>query len=108
MYSTDYPSSSGSYSGLLRALVWRCLLGLAPAYLRDLCCPPPGTRGRSFLRSMKRGLRFVPFACTATSQVRAFSVVGPSVFHWLFNCSLCKVLPSLKAVLLSRARIGIS
>src|SRR6218665_902866 len=29
------------------AMVWRCILGLAPAYLRDLCCPTSGTRGRS-------------------------------------------------------------
>src|SRR6218665_505885 len=26
------------------AMVWRCILGLAPAYLRDLCCPSPGNR----------------------------------------------------------------
>src|SRR6218665_1884801 len=35
------------------AMVWRCILGLAPAYLRDLCCPTPGTRGRSSLRSSR-------------------------------------------------------
>src|SRR6218665_2414504 len=33
------------------AMVWRCILGLAPAYLRDPCCPTSGTRGRSSLRS---------------------------------------------------------
>ena len=27
-----------------------CLLSLAPAYLRDLCCPTSGTRGRSSVR----------------------------------------------------------
>jgi len=37
------------------ALVWRCLLGLAPAYLGDICCPTPGTRGCSSLCSMERG-----------------------------------------------------
>ena len=26
------------------AMVWRCILGLDPAYLRDLCHPTPGTR----------------------------------------------------------------
>ena len=30
--------------------------------LRDLCCPTPGTRGRSSLRSSEQGLLFVPFA----------------------------------------------
>src|SRR6218665_1877368 len=65
------------------ALVWRCILGLAPVYLRDLCCPTPGTRCRSSLRSLEQGLLFVPFACTSTTQVRAFSVVGPSVWNGL-------------------------
>src|SRR6218665_1647909 len=65
------------------AMVWRCILGLAPAYLRDLCCPIPGTRGRSSLRSSEQGLLFVPFARTSTTQARAFSVVGPSVWNGL-------------------------
>ena len=71
------------------AMVWRCILGLAPAYLRDLCHPTPGTRGCSSLRSSEQGLLFVPFARTSTTQARPFSVVGPSVWnglplsHWL-------------------------
>src|SRR6218665_3544705 len=72
------------------ALVWRCFLGLAPSYLRYLCCPTPGTRGRSSLRSLEQGLLSVPFARTSTTQVRAFSVVGPSVwngFLWRNDCS---------------------
>jgi len=39
----------------LATLVWRCLLGLAPTYLQDLCCPTLSTRGRSSLRSMEWG-----------------------------------------------------
>src|SRR6218665_3369142 len=50
------------------AMIWRCILGFAPAYLRDLCCPTPGTRGRSSLRSSEQGLLFVPFARTSTTQ----------------------------------------
>src|SRR6218665_105848 len=67
------------------AMVWRCILGLAPAYryLRDLCHPTPGTRGCSSLRSSEQGLLFVPFARTSTTQARAFSVVGPSVWNGL-------------------------
>src|SRR6218665_2866522 len=68
-------------------MVWRCILGLVPAYmyLRDLCCPTQGTRGRSSLRSLEQVLFFVPFArtCTSTTQARAFSVVGPSVWNGL-------------------------
>src|SRR6218665_477180 len=41
------------------AMVWRCILGLAPAYLRDLCHPTPGTRGCSSLQSSEQGLLFV-------------------------------------------------
>src|SRR6218665_2327194 len=65
------------------AMVWRCILGLAPAYLQDLCHPTPGTRGCSSLRSSEQGLLFVPFAHTSTTQARAFSVVGPSVWNGL-------------------------
>jgi len=88
------------------ALVWICLLGLAPAYLLDLCCSSPGTRGRSSLRSMeRRGLPFVPFASTSTNQTRAFSVVGPTVWNGLplaqrllpriFNDTFCSSLETV-------------
>src|SRR6218665_544375 len=48
-----------------------------------LCHPTPGTRGCSSLRSSEQGLLFVPFARTSTTQARAFSVVGPSVWNGL-------------------------
>ena len=66
------------------AMVWRCILGLAPAYLRDLCCPTSGTRDRSSLRSSEQGLLFVPFARTSTNQVHAFSM-GPVFGRIIFN-----------------------
>src|SRR6218665_529671 len=83
------------------------------AYLRDLCYPTPGTRGRSSLRSMERGVLFVPIAHTSTRQARAFSVVGPSVWNGLPLA--LRLLPrvhsdvfysSLKTTLFSRARVG--
>src|SRR6218665_1578094 len=95
------------------AMVWRCILGLAPAYLRDLCCPTPGTRGRSSLCSSEQGLLFVPFPHTSTAQARAFSVVGPSVWNGLPLAQ--RLLPrilfhtgysSLKTLLFSRAMVG--
>src|SRR6218665_4069071 len=95
------------------AMVWRCILGLAPAYLRDLCHPNPGTRGCSSLRSSEQGLLFVPFARTSTTQARAFSVVGPSVWNGLplSQRLLPRILSdtfysSLKTLLFSRARVG--
>jgi len=56
----------------LAAVVWRCQLGLAPAYLQDLCYPTLGTRGRSALRSMERGVLFVSFARTSTRLVHSW------------------------------------
>src|SRR6218665_1180193 len=95
------------------AMVWRCILGLASAYLRDLCHPTPGTRGCSSLRSSEQGLLFVPFARTSTTQARAFSVVGPSVWNGLplSQILLPRILSdtfysSLKTLLFSRARVG--
>src|SRR6218665_3118092 len=87
---TSHQCGSASVSPLLRNLVWRCLMGLAPAYCQDLCCPTTGTRDHSSLRSMERGLLFVPFSRTPTSQARAFSVVAPLCgrgFHWHSDCS---------------------
>src|SRR6218665_859020 len=93
-------------------MVWRCILGLAPAYLRDLCRPTPGTRGCRSLPSSEEGLFFVPFARTSTTQARAFSVVGPSVWNGLplSQRLLPRILSdtfysSLKTLLFSRARV---
>src|SRR6218665_120046 len=95
------------------AMVWKWILSLAPAYFRDLCCPTPGTRGRSLLRSLEQGLLFVPFARTSTTQARAFSVVGPSVWNGLSLSQ--RLLPrilsdtfysSLKTLPFSHARVG--
>src|SRR6218665_2222697 len=47
------------------SLAWRSLLGLAPAYLRDLCHTTTGIPGRRSLRSTGKGLLLVPFAHTA-------------------------------------------
>jgi len=95
------------------ALAWRCLLGLAQSYLRDHCYPTPGTRGRCFLRSMERGVLFIPFSRTSTSQASAFSVVGPSVWNglslalrWLTRVHSDTFYSSLKTALFSRARVG--
>ena len=59
------------------SLVWRCQLGLAPAYLTDLCRPVSGAQGSRSLRSAERGVLVVPFTRTASVQNRAFSEAGP-------------------------------
>src|SRR6218665_1354515 len=67
----------------IASLVWRCLVGLAPVYLRELCCPPVSAMSSRSLCSSQQGLLLVPFACTSTKQIRAFSVVGPSTWNGL-------------------------
>src|SRR6218665_2379431 len=97
----------------------RCVIGLrrkqsiTPAYLLDLCCPTPGTRDCSSLRSMERGFLFVPIARTSTSQVRAFTGGWPLCMEWasfaqrllprVFSNIFCS---SMKTILFSCARVG--
>ena len=61
--------------------VWQCQLGNAPAYLREFCCPTSGLAARRNLRSASRGELAVPFARTSKMQLRAFSVVGPTIWN---------------------------
>ena len=61
--------------------VWRCQLGSAPAYLREFCRPTSGLATRRNLRSASRGELAVPFARTSKMQLRAFSVVGPTIWN---------------------------
>ena len=61
----------------IASLVWRCLLGLAPLYLRELYCPLHSAMSSRLLRSSQQGLLLVPFARSSTKQIPAFFVVGP-------------------------------
>src|SRR6218665_3142941 len=103
----------GLYSGPLPSSSWRCLLGLAPAYLVEFCGPIQSARSSRFLRSADQGLLRVPFARTSARQKRAFAVVGPSIWNGLplsirslprtFSQTF---LSQLKAVLFGRVRVG--
>src|SRR5688572_31540994 len=101
------------------ALVWRCLLGFAPAYLRELCCPVLSSMGSRSLRSPEQGLLLVPFARTSTTQNRAFSVVDPLTWNglpqreslWSFASFLGPLsspmfFSHLRTVLFGRAGVG--
>src|SRR6218665_219308 len=96
----------------MAALVWRYLLGLAPAYLVEFC-PTQSARSSRSLRSADRGLLPVPFARTSTRQKRAFAVAGPSIWNGLplSMRSLPRTLSQtflsqLKAVLFGRVWVG--
>src|SRR6218665_1538364 len=80
----------------ITAMVSCCVLGCAPSYLRDLCCPVSVLAARRVLRSAARGEFLVPRARLAIMQRRAFSVEGPSAWNDLpFElCSLLIAHPS--------------
>ena len=93
------------------ALVWRCLQGLAPIYLRELCSLISVVPGRRLLRSAEKGVLLVPFARTATMQNRAFSVVGPKIWNGLpvelrLHPGSLPFLTKLKTVLFGRVEVG--
>src|SRR6218665_989719 len=67
----------------MAALVWRCLLGLTPAYLAEFCGPTQRPRSSLSLRLADQGLLRVPFALISSMQKRAFAVVGPSIWNGL-------------------------
>jgi len=54
-------------------VVWKCVHGVAPAYLSDLCVPTTAISGRQHLRSAATGTLLVPRVRTATGQ-RSFAV----------------------------------
>jgi len=58
-------------------MVWKCVNGVAPAYLSDLCVPATAISGRQHLRSAATGTLLVPRVRTATGQ-RSFAVNEPA------------------------------
>src|SRR5688572_13554464 len=64
-------------------VVWRCILGCASAYLRDLCRPLWNTAGSRVIRFLLGENSIVPHARSSIRQHRAFSMVGPSIWNGL-------------------------
>jgi len=58
-------------------MVWKCVHGVTPAYLSDLCVTATAISGRQHLRSAATSTLLVPRARTATGQ-RSFAVNGPA------------------------------
>ena len=61
------------------ALIRRCIEGLAPPYLRELCCSTVIIQHRISLRSSAQVELLVLRTRTVIRQRRAFSVAGPTV-----------------------------
>jgi len=64
-------------------LVYKCLHGLAPAYLIDCCLPVTHIRGRSQLRSASKGDLAVSKMKTATYGGILFQAAAPLVWNKL-------------------------
>src|SRR6218665_1856448 len=77
----------------ITSLLWRCLSGSAPSYLRELCRPQSSCSDRRTLRSSAFANLVVPLARSATMQTRSFSVVGPTTWNGL-RVDLRHKLPS--------------
>jgi len=63
-------------------MVWKCVHGVASAYLSNLCIPATTILGRQHLQSAATGTLLVPRARTATGQ-RSFAVNGPATWKRL-------------------------
>src|SRR6218665_871511 len=68
---------------MIAVLVWRCLIGSAPAYLHEICRPASGISGCRALRSSTTDQILVPRATTSTKQRCAFPIVGLSIWNGL-------------------------
>ena len=85
-------------------LVFKCLRGLAPAYLADYCQPTTVTAGRSRLRSANTHQLAIPRTNTGYGD-RSFAVSGPSVWNSLpaalrmSDCGLTTFRTQLKTLL---------
>ena len=67
----------------LCVFAFRCVNGLAPSYLSDLCVPVSSVSGRSRLRSAASGELLVPACKTKTIGPRAFAVSCPNAWNSL-------------------------
>src|SRR6218665_1738911 len=65
----------------ISALVRRCIEGLAPSYLRELCCSTVTIQRRISLRSSAQAELLVPRTRTVIRQRRAFSVAGAKAWN---------------------------
>ena len=88
--------------------VYKCLHGIAPMYVMDLCRPVSAIEGCSHLRAAARGQLDVPCPKLSIYGRRAFSYVGPSAWNslpnYLKDSSLTLVMfkRSLKTFLFSK------
>ena len=64
----------------LAMITFKCLHGLAPSYLADVCTPVSSVVGRWQLRSANSGALIVPHTRT-TIGWRDFAIAGPATWN---------------------------
>ena len=69
------------------SMVWKCVHGVAPAYVSDLNVPTTAISGRQHLRSAASGTLLVPHARNSpnlnTAGERSFTINGPATWNRL-------------------------
>ena len=90
----------------LALIVFKCLHGLAPSYLTEICVHVSSVAGRRPLRSADTRTLYVPRTRTDIGA-RNFGVAGPRVWNSLppelrmLNCTVCSFAAKLKTFLFS-------
>lgn len=65
-------------------MTFKCLVGEAPPYLQEFCCPLSTMPNRnSNNRSANQGNLFVPKSLTKRFSSRCFGVAAPTIFNKL-------------------------
>ena len=88
--------------------VYKCLLGMGPIYLSEMCRPSSSEAGRRHLCSANHGQLVIPRYRLTTAGRRAFSCAGPSAWNSLPEYLTVDTLTldyfkrSLKCVLFAR------
>src|SRR6218665_2017305 len=83
MSFTGFPTHSALSTASLRWFGVAYIEGLAPSYLRELCCSTVTIQRRISLRSSAQAEFLVPRTRTVIRQRRAFSVAGPTAWNGL-------------------------
>jgi len=76
-------------------MVWKCVHGVAPAYLSDLCVPAAAISGRQYLRSAATGTLLVPCARTTTGlRLQSMDQPHGTICHQHYGHQTCRRAPS--------------
>jgi len=79
----DVPERVTTVTFKLCMTIYKCLHGMGPIYLSEMCRPSSSEAGHRHLRSANRGQLVVPRYRLTTAGRRAFFCAGPSAWNSL-------------------------